>query len=203
MNNEVTPEPDLVSPDFEELAATLLEQPGPRLKEAMDKSASMRKPAGRPVVLTPKMLKFVEEMLVDMDPQRACVRAGYASKNPKEAAYKLMKHPLVKAHLESRMGERTERLDLTADFVIMKLMSIVQKTEKENPTAALRGLELLGKHLGMYRDRQEISGPDGAAIQMQEKVTQSAADFTSRISSLADRARAGIVVVGTNTGSAG
>lgn len=98
-----------------------------------------------------------------------------------------MRHPLIRAKIDEAMTERRERMELTADYVLTKLIDIVEKQEEGNPQAALRGLELLGKHLGLYRDRQEISGPDGGAIEMEQKVKEDVADFTSSLSRLIDR----------------
>lgn len=142
---------------------------------------------GKGSKLSPKMAAFVEEYLIDLNGAAAVLRAGYKTRNQNRIAAELLRHPLVIQELEKRMEERKERRELTAEYVLDKLVDIVEKSEN-NPTAALRGLELLGKHLGLYKDRQEISGPDGGAIEMtQKKAEQDAADFARRLSSLAKR----------------
>lgn len=144
--------------------------------------------------LSPKMIKFIEAYLLTLSPRQAIIDAGYITNNPNVLSVQLMRHPLVKEAIEKGMEERKERMNLSADYVIAKLQSIVEATEENNPQAALRGLELLGKHLGLYKDRQEISGPDGGAIEMEQKVKKDVADFTSRISRLARTAGEGKVV---------
>jgi len=156
---------------------------------------------GKGAKLSSKMSVFVDEYMVDMNAAQACVRAGYKTNNSNKLGTELLQHPLVKAAIEERMNERRERMELTADYVLTKLVDIVEQTEKGNPTAALRGLELLGKHLGLYRDRQEISGPDGNAIQMEQKLNNDVADFTSRLSRLAATAGAGGVAQFPKPGS--
>jgi phage terminase small subunit len=143
------------------------------------------------------MNKFVEEYLLDLNPGDALLRAGYKVKHEyrHKVAAELMVHPLVREAIEKGMEERKERNAVTQDYVLAKLVSIVEATENGNPQAALRGLELLGKHLGLYKDRQEISGPDGGAIEMEKKEIQdSVADFTSKLSRLASRGGTGEVV---------
>lgn len=145
-------------------------------------------PKGPGSKLTPKMALFVSEYLVDFSGTHAVKRAGYKTTNPTKLSNELLRHPLVKREIEKFKQERFEKNELSAEYVIQKLISIVENTDKENPQAALRGLELLGKHLGMYRDRQEISGPDGESIKHEQRITEDSRDFTSRLSRLAERA---------------
>ncbi len=142
---------------------------------------------GRGAKITSKMARFCEEYMVDLNGTAAVLRAGYTTNNPTKRAVELMAHPHVKKYLGELKEKRMEKTELTADYVLLKLQQIVEDTETNNPQAALRGLELLGKHLGLYKDRQEISGPDGASIQMEQKVQRDVTDFTSRIASLAKR----------------
>lgn len=142
---------------------------------------------GKGSKLSPKMKAFIDEFFVDLNGAAAVLRAGYKTRNPSQIASELRAHPLVSAEIEKRQAERSEKLELSADFVINKLVSIVEKTEEGNPTAALRGLELLGKHLSLFTDKQEISGPDGEAIKMEQKTNENVADFTSSLSRLIKR----------------
>lgn len=142
---------------------------------------------GKGSKLSPKMERFVEEYLIDLNASAAVERAGYKTRNKNRMGAELMRHPLVKAKLDEQMNERRERMELTSDYVLNKLVDIVESTENGNPNAALRGLELLGKHLGLYRERQEISGPDGESIKMEQKVREDVADFTSNLSRLIKR----------------
>lgn len=150
---------------------------------------------GKGSKLSKKMELFVEEYFVDLNASKACLRAGYKTQSPNKMASKLLNHPLVAEAIRKRTEERKEETKLSADYVITKLVSIAERNEKDNPTAALRSLEMLGKTLGLFKDRQEISGPDGEAIQIQqEQIKQNVDEFTSRIASLAKRNRAGSVV---------
>lgn len=148
---------------------------------------------GKGSKISSKMKAFAEEYMVDLNGSAAVLRAGYKTNNANRLASELLRHPLVKAEIDKLAQKRTERRELTAEYVLDKLVDIVEKSEN-NPTAALRGLELLGKHLGLYKDRQEISGPDGGAIEMtQKKAEQDAADFARSLSRLAKRGGEGTV----------
>ena len=142
---------------------------------------------GKGSCLTDKQRRFVEEYLVDMNGSKAVLEAGYKTNNPNRIATDLLRHPLVRKEIEDRQAERRDRLELSADYVIHKLIAIVEQTEAGNPQAALRGLELLGKNLGLFKERQEISGPDGEAIKYEQKVKEDAADFSRAIARLAER----------------
>ena len=144
--------------------------------------------------ITDKMARFIDEYMVDLNASQACIRAGYKTKNPNRVGPEIRNHPLVAAEIEKRMAYKQERNEVTADYVLDKLMAIVEATDKSNPQAALRGLELLGKNLGLFKDRQEISGPDGEAIKMEQKVKENAADFTSKLAQLVKRNGEGNVV---------
>ena len=150
---------------------------------------------GKGSKLTSKMENFVNEYFVDFNGAQAVLRAGYKTSKPNRMAVKLLNHPLIAEAIAERKKERAEKTELTAEYVITKLVSIAERQEEINAQAALRALELLGKHLGLYRDRQEISGPDGEAIQVkQEQIKQNVDEFTSRIASLAKRNGTGNVV---------
>lgn len=149
---------------------------------------------GKGSKISQKMLLFVDEYMLDLNGSAAVLRAGYKTRNAHKLASELLQHPLVRAEIEKRTSKRREKLELTADYVLTKLVSIVEDTETGNVQAALRGLELLGKHLGLFKERTEISGPDGNAIQMEQKVNNDVADFTSRLSRLARTAGTGEVV---------
>lgn len=150
--------------------------------------------SGRGSKLTAKQRRFAEAYVKHYDKFQALEDAGYKTKNKKEMARALLAHPLVKAFVEKAQVAKEKRNELSQDYVIQKLISIVEDTEQGNPQAALRGLELLGKHLGLYRDRQEISGPDGESIKMEQKINERATDFTSKLSRLAANRGTGEVV---------
>lgn len=135
--------------------------------------------------LTDKMRTLCNEYMIDLNKTQAVLRAGYNTKYPSKMADQLFAHPEVKKEIARLMEIRQQQNEVTARYVITKLVNIVEETETSNPQAALRGLELLGKHLGLYRDRQEISGPDGEAIKMEQQTKEAVNDFTRKLKRLA------------------
>ena len=143
---------------------------------------------GKGSKLTTKMELFVNEYFVDLNASAAVIRAGYKTSAPNRMAHKLMNHPLVAQAIEERKKERIKETELSAEYVITKLIAIADKQEDANPQAAIRSLELLGKTLALFKDRQELSGPDGEAIQMEQKTKESADEFNRKLLSLAAKA---------------
>lgn len=142
---------------------------------------------GKGAKLSPKMLSFVNEYFVDLNGSEAVLRAGYKTKNPNRIAAELLLHPLVKAEIEQRMKKQEKKAEIRAEYLINKLVRIIEATEEDNPQAALRAIELAGKSIALWKERQEISGPDGGAIEMEQRVKEDVADFKGRIASIATR----------------
>lgn len=139
--------------------------------------------------LSDKMRRFCEEYLVDLNATQAVIRAGYDTKYPNRVAFQLMENPAIRISIDGLRAERTKRSDVTKDFVLQGILKSIRKAEENGKTGdMLRGYELLAKHLGMFVDRTEISGPDGEAIHVkEEKIKQNAEDFTNKIVQLAKK----------------
>lgn len=139
--------------------------------------------------LTFKQRRFVEEYLVDFNGSAAVLRAGYNTKHPGRLAHEMLHHPGIKAAMDQITLERAGEMLIKPDYVVNKITRTIEKAELENNhTAVLRGCELLARHLGMFIERKEISGPNGDAIKY-EQVKEAADAFTSAISGLIERGR--------------
>lgn len=139
--------------------------------------------------LTHKQRRFCEEYVKDFLGTRAIIDAGYQTKYPNRMANTMLRNPAIRLCIDAIKLEQNKYSDVSKDYVLEKLIKTVESAEKDkNHNATLRGLELLARHLGMFIERQEISGPDGEAIKI-EKTKEDAAEVTRSIISLADRAR--------------
>lgn len=137
--------------------------------------------------LSVRQRRFVEEYLVDFNATHAVQRAGYNTKWPNRMGNELINHPGVRAAIDQVTLKRANESVIKPDYVVKKIMKTVEKAEMDNNHAAvLRGCELLARHLGMFIERQEISGPNGDAIKY-EQVREAADAFTSAISGLIER----------------
>lgn len=143
--------------------------------------------------LTPKMLSFINAYFgaANFNALKAIELSDYDCKTKysiHQTSAELMNHPLVKAEIDKRMAKREQKSEVKAEYLIQKLISIIEDTQTDNPQAALRAIELAGKSIALWKERQELTGADGGAIQHEQHVKESVADFTSRLSSLAKRA---------------
>jgi phage terminase small subunit len=147
---------------------------------------------------------FVECFLADpqRNASRAVVEAGYKTTNPNRVATQLLRHPLVSKAIHDGDEARRERMEFSADFLLTKLMTIITD-DGVKTTDKLRAIELAGKSIALWKDRQEISGPDGEAIKMEQKVKQDVADFQSRLTRLASSGGAGTVTQFPKPGESG
>jgi phage terminase small subunit len=137
------------------------------------------------MALTDKQETFIREYLVDLNATQAAIRAGYSAKTAKEMGYENLTKPHIRARIEELQGLRAEKLELDADWVLNRLIAITDRCMKSEPVmkwdyeartmvetgeyqfdsqGANRAVELIGKHLGMFKDKIEHSGSLGVKI---------------------------------------
>ena len=133
--------------------------------------------------LTDKQKRFVEEYLVDLNATQAAIRAGYSEQTSYSIGQRLLKKVEVQEAIQQAQNKRSERTQITQDEVIRRLIENVDismgkkatvitiPSKSENggvvgndvaqfvyePSAANKALELLGKHLGIFKDGVDIT----------------------------------------------
>ena len=136
--------------------------------------------------LTPKQQRFVEEYLIDLNATQAAIRSGYSEKTAKSVGHENLTKPDIQKAIEEAHNTRTERTEITQDYVLTNIQKVIERcmqvqqvdnclTQTEDgelaqafmfkEQGALKGLELLGKHLGMFKDKIEHTGKDGKPIE--------------------------------------
>lgn len=129
--------------------------------------------------MTPKQAAFVDEYLIDLNATQAAIRAGYSEKTAQEQSSRLLSNVIVSQHIQKLMGEREKRVGRTADDVLRDIESVkadaMQRVTDRfgnlvmfDHSAALKALELEGKHRKMFTDKVEHSG--GVEITKIERV---------------------------------
>lgn len=129
--------------------------------------------------MTDKQLRFIDEYLVDCNGTQAAIRAGYSKKTANEQASRLLADVNISARIKERQAELSEKTKLTQEWVLLKLEECVKKSMQEeeiqrwdyesksmvgtgeyiyDSKGATKALELIGKHIGMFKDKLELSG---------------------------------------------
>lgn len=139
--------------------------------------------------LSVRQRRFAEEYVIDFNGTAACIRAGYAPTYADRQAHVLLKHKGVSAYIDHLTRSKEAKIvSINPDYLIQKTVAIINK-ESVKDADALRGIEMLARHLGMFVDRTEITGKDGGAIAIeQQKVAEEAQSFTQQLEALRKRA---------------
>ena len=121
--------------------------------------------------LTPKQQRFVEEYLVDLNATQAAIRAGYSETTARQQGCENLTKPNIQDAIAEAMQERSERTELSQDWVLSELQNVRAAAMKAgNLAAANKSLELLGRHLRMFTDNLNLSG--GLAISHEDALDQ-------------------------------
>lgn len=123
--------------------------------------------------LTPKQERFCQEYLIDLNATQAAIRAGYSAKTAQEQASRLLSNVMVQAAIDAGKKQRSESTGITAERVLTGIMGVIERCEQAVPVldedgnetgewkfesgSALRGYELLGKHLKLFTERIEVN----------------------------------------------
>lgn len=134
--------------------------------------------------LNEKQKRFVEEYLIDLNATQAAIRAGYSQNTARSIGQRLLTFVDIQAAIQQAQSNRSERVQITQEEVIRRLLenvdiasgkkatTITIPSKNENgevigndvahfvyePSAVNKALELLGKHLGMFTQKVEMSG---------------------------------------------
>ena len=125
--------------------------------------------------MTHRQELFVQEYLVSLNATQAAINAGYSPKTAASIGQENLTKPEIKQAIDTAMKKRYERMGLTQDYVIEHLIDIVERAMQKKPVFikgeqvtdeqgrnvwtfdaknAIKALELLGKHLSMFKPNQ-------------------------------------------------
>jgi phage terminase small subunit len=108
--------------------------------------------------LTPKQERFVDEYLIDLNATQAAIRAGYSKKTAHVIGPENLGKPAIAAAVARAQADRTERTNITQDYVLESIFSAMERCKQAdsfNATGVFKGAELLGKHLGMFQGENQ------------------------------------------------
>jgi phage terminase small subunit len=134
--------------------------------------------------LNDRQRRFIEEYLIDMNGTQAAIRAGYSKKTANEQASRLLANVNIKSALAAAQQRVAKRVEVSQDWVLSNLKTVTERCMQVAPVldrkgspvlvenaegdmvpafvfnamGANRSLELLGKHIGMFTEKVQLSG---------------------------------------------
>lgn len=140
--------------------------------------AAQRQKGNDPDGLTARQRAFVLEYLKDNNLTQAAIRAGYSEKSASHQGSVLYANPKVAKAIRKLEEKHAENCGITREFVLnglVKNYEMATNPETLNGAVANKALELMGKHLGLWVERTEVSGPAGGP---QKVVNYTAEDYS-------------------------
>lgn len=132
--------------------------------------------------LNAKQTRFCEEYIIDLNAKQAAIRAGYSEKTSGEMGYENLNKPQIADRIAELKAGRSAKTEITAEYVLSSLYKVAERCMQEEAvkgqdgevsgeykfehSGANKSLELLGKHLGLFVERKELSGPGGNPIEV-------------------------------------
>jgi phage terminase small subunit len=109
--------------------------------------------------LTIKQKIFVEEYLKNGGHgTKAAIAAGYSEKTAYSIACENLKKPEIMKYTDEAKKAAAERLGITAEYVLRKTRDIAEDAAaKDEHSAALKGMDMLGKHLKIWNETIDIT----------------------------------------------
>ena len=129
--------------------------------------------------LSGKHERFCQEYIVDYNGTQAAIRAGYSKASAKQEASRLLKKEKILNRVKELQTEQVKRLSISQDFVVQQLFDTYRCCRQAEPVmrwdydagemvktgeytfdskGALKALEMIGKHVGMFDKRFAQSG---------------------------------------------
>ena len=122
---------------------------------------------------------FCQEYVVDYNGTQAAIRAGYKEKSARQQASRLLASEEILTRISELQKDQLDRLAISQDYVVLQLLETYKCCREPSPVmrydpstgemeetgmyqfdskGALRALELIGRHLGMFNDKVHVSG---------------------------------------------
>ncbi|GHU69849.1 hypothetical protein FACS1894184_14480 [Clostridia bacterium] len=106
--------------------------------------------------MSPKQEKFIAEYLIDLNASQAAIRAGYSARNANVEGARLLANVSISDEIARRSAELAKRTGYNQARVMRDLASVAGDSEAK-PAERLKALELIGKHIGMFKDNVSLS----------------------------------------------
>lgn len=138
--------------------------------------------------LTDKQELFVKEYLKDLNATQAAIRAGYSEDTAGVIGYENLKKPYLMEAIQEAFQKRADKIEVDANWVLSNLKTIAERCMqaeevvkydydskeqvgtgeyKFDSSGANKSLELIGKHLKMFTDKQEVEATINTTVRVE------------------------------------
>jgi phage terminase small subunit len=124
------------------------------------------KPTSEPSKLSPKMMRFCEEYLIDLNGTQAAIRSGYSEKTAHVIGAENLVKPNIKKRIEELQSEIRERNKITIDELIQTLAGFVRLDpqdllDEQGVVKSLSDMPAAARKCIAEMKLMEICGADG------------------------------------------
>jgi len=81
--------------------------------------------------LTAKQEMFCREYLIDLNATQAAIRAGYSKNTAQRMGSENLSKPVISERVKKLMSERSDRVEINADYVLNRLVAIDKMDVKD------------------------------------------------------------------------
>ena len=101
--------------------------------------------------LNEKQKRFCEEYVIDLNATQASIRAGYSKKTARTISSEHLTKPNIQSYIAELQVEISAKTGITIENTVKFIKDVSEEArEGGDATNALKGADLLMKHLGGY-----------------------------------------------------
>jgi phage terminase small subunit len=108
--------------------------------------------------LTPKQQLFISEYLIDFNATRAAIAAGYSEKTAYGIGSENLRKPQIMEHISKVIEEQLKSTKAALKKKIIEALQSIAFEPEGSEKDRMKAMELLGKYIGLWIDKVEISG---------------------------------------------
>lgn len=106
--------------------------------------------------INPRQQIFIANYLIYRNATKAAKIAGYSLKTARSIGARLLTNVDISTAIEKGLAEQLEKTDINADHILEQIKRIAfGEVYSRNYSGNLRALELLGKSLGLFQDKNK------------------------------------------------
>lgn len=141
------------------------------------------------MALSAKQQRFCEEYLIDLNATQAAIRAGYSQKTANRIASENLSKLDIQEYIQERQQALSDKLNLSQEWVLERLKSISDRCMqaeavlvwvdgeqvpsgefKFDSSGANKATELIGKHLGMFPTKVDMTSKGESLVAQRKPV---------------------------------